>query len=112
MSSNAIVEKSSTTWQDTVQTFVMDLDPASRAAFKAPATPNDCIDVLLATQRRRTRLTRILSLMNPAIAPLKRFESAIDVIVQVNAGIASPIWGPLRIVVTVSVFHIPIIYLH
>ncbi|KAI2604392.1 uncharacterized protein GGS25DRAFT_525677 [Hypoxylon fragiforme] len=105
MSSNAIVEKSSTTWQDTVQTFVMDLDPASRAAFKAPATPNDCIDVLLATQRRRTRLTRILSLMNPAIAPLKRFESAIDVIVQVNAGIASPIWGPLRIVVTLSADH-------
>ncbi|KAI1763557.1 hypothetical protein GGR53DRAFT_497099 [Hypoxylon sp. FL1150] len=34
--------------------------------------------------------------MKPATDPLKRFEGAIGVIVQVKAGVASPIWGPLH----------------
>lgn len=95
------VKNNSKTWQDAVQSFLSSLGPTERAAFRAPASPDDCTAVLLATQRRKTKLTRILDLMKPAIDPLKRFESAIDVIVQVNAGIASPIWGPLRIVITV-----------
>ncbi|KAI0169368.1 hypothetical protein GGR52DRAFT_518637 [Hypoxylon sp. FL1284] len=99
------VEKSSRTWQDAVQSFLSSLGPTERAAFRAPANPDDCMALLLATQRRKTKLTRILDLMKPAIDPLKRFESAIDVVVQVNAGIASPIWGPLRIVVTLAADH-------
>ncbi|KAI0377665.1 hypothetical protein F5Y04DRAFT_263916 [Hypomontagnella monticulosa] len=99
------VEKPSTPWQDAVQSFLLSLSPIEQAAFRAPASPDDCMAVLLATQRRKTKLTRILDLMRPAIDPLKRFESAIDVIVQVNAGIASPIWGPLKIVVTLSADH-------
>ncbi|OTA68753.1 hypothetical protein K449DRAFT_387073 [Hypoxylon sp. EC38] len=102
MTFNASIEKSPTAWKDAVQSFLSSLGPSERAAFQAPATPDDCMAVLLATQRRKTRLARILDLMRPAIDPLKRFESAIDVIVQVNAGIASPIWGPLRIVITLS----------
>ncbi|KAI0150064.1 hypothetical protein F4776DRAFT_604316 [Hypoxylon sp. NC0597] len=99
---SASIVKSPTAWQDAVQAFLSSLGPSERAAFQAPATPDDCMAVLLATQRRKTRLARILDLMRPAIDPLKRFESAIDVLVQVNAGIASPIWGPLRIVITLS----------
>lgn len=94
--------KASTTWQDAVQSFLSSLGPSERAAFQVPTSPDDCMAVLLATQRRKSKLTRLLELMKPAIEPLKRFESAVDVIVQVNAGIASPIWGPLRIVITVS----------
>ncbi|KAI1413142.1 hypothetical protein F5Y13DRAFT_31543 [Hypoxylon sp. FL1857] len=102
MKVDAPVDKCSTKWQDAVQSFLLSLGPSERAAFQAPASPDDCMAVLLATQRRKTKLARILDLMKPAIDPLKRFESAIDVIVQVNAGIASPIWGPLRIVITLS----------
>ncbi|KAI1209282.1 uncharacterized protein F4807DRAFT_102421 [Annulohypoxylon truncatum] len=98
-------EKYSTTWQDAVNSFLSSLAPTERDAFQAPASPDDCMAVLLATQRRKTKLARILDLMRPAIDPLKRFEGAIDVIVQVNAGIASPIWGPLRIVITLSADH-------
>ncbi|KAI1771185.1 hypothetical protein F4818DRAFT_450045 [Hypoxylon cercidicola] len=105
MAFDAGVEKNSRTWQDAVQSFLSTLGPTERAAFRAPANPDDCMAVLMATQRRKNKLTRILDLMKPAIDPLKRFESAIDVIVQVNAGIASPIWGPLRIVVTLSADH-------
>ncbi|KAI0853403.1 hypothetical protein F5Y00DRAFT_270584 [Daldinia vernicosa] len=97
--------KASTTWQDAVQSFLSSLGPSERAAFQVPTSPDDCMAVLLATQRRKSKLTRILELMKPAIEPLKRFESAVDVIVQVNAGIASPIWGPLRIVITLSADH-------
>lgn len=95
----------STTWQDAVNSFLSSLGPSERGAFQAPASPDDCIALLLATQRRKSKLARILDLIKPAIDPLKRFESAIDVIVQVNAGIASPIWGPLRIVITLSADH-------
>ncbi|KAI5864936.1 hypothetical protein GGS23DRAFT_604380 [Durotheca rogersii] len=95
----------SDSWQHAVQSFVSGLGPAERAGFRAPASPDDCMAVLLATQRRKTKLARILDLMRPAIDPLKRFESAIDVVVQVNAGIASPIWGPLRVVVTLCADH-------
>lgn len=102
MKSDDYVGKPSTPWQDAVESFLLSLGPIERAAFRAPASPDDCMAVLLATQRRKTKLTKILDLIRPAIDPLKRFESAIDVVVQVNAGIASPIWGPLKIVVTVS----------
>ncbi|OTB19248.1 hypothetical protein K445DRAFT_314130 [Daldinia sp. EC12] len=95
----------SITWKDAVQSFLSDLGPNERAGFQVPASPDDCMAVLLATQRRKSKLSRILELMRPAIEPLKRFESAVDVIVQVNAGIASPIWGPLRIVITLCADH-------
>ncbi|KAI1375324.1 hypothetical protein F4677DRAFT_446406 [Hypoxylon crocopeplum] len=101
----SIVDKPATTWQIAVQSFLVSLGPTERAVIRAPTSPADCMAVLVASQRRKTKLARILDLMRPAIDPLKRFESAIDVIVQVNAGIASPIWGPLRIVVTLAADH-------
>ncbi|KAI1383889.1 uncharacterized protein F4822DRAFT_438681 [Hypoxylon trugodes] len=106
MTLDASFGHTSEAWQDAVRSFLSSLGPFERAAFLAPANPDDCMNVLLATQRRKSKLARILGLMKPAIDPLKRFESAIDVIVQVNAGIASPIWGPLKIVVTLSADHL------
>jgi hypothetical protein len=91
----------SPSWQNAVDLYLSRLKPAERGAFKAPANAQECIALLTKTQRRKTKLTRILDLLRPAIDPLKRFEGAIDVVVQVNAGIASPIWGPLRVVITV-----------
>ena len=34
--------------------------------------------------------------------PLKCFEGAIDVLVQINGGVACPIWDPLRVAITVK----------
>ncbi|KAI8961915.1 hypothetical protein F5Y11DRAFT_207754 [Daldinia sp. FL1419] len=105
MASNASPEEPPTTWQDAVQSFLSGLSPSERASFQVPSSPDDCMGVLVATQRRKSKLTRILEMMRPAIEPLNRFESAIDVIVQVNAEIASPIWGPLRIAITLAADH-------
>ncbi|KAI8629690.1 hypothetical protein F5Y19DRAFT_74123 [Xylariaceae sp. FL1651] len=92
----------SSSWQHAVESYLSRLKPTERGAFKAPASAQDCIALLVKTQRRKTKLTRILDLLRPAVDPLKRFEGAIDVVVQVNAGIASPIWGPLRVVINLA----------
>ncbi|KAI1455802.1 hypothetical protein F4805DRAFT_468530 [Annulohypoxylon moriforme] len=83
MKLNGPIEEHSKTWQDAVNSFLSSLGPAERDAFQTPASPDDCMAVLLATQRRKTKLARILSLIRPVIGPLKRFEGAIDVIVQI-----------------------------
>lgn len=46
-----------------------------------------------------------MELMRPLIDPLKRFEGAIDVLIQTHGGVASPIWGPLRMAVTLANDH-------
>ncbi|KAI0141528.1 hypothetical protein GGR57DRAFT_509178 [Xylariaceae sp. FL1272] len=58
------------------------LKPGERSAFKAPATAEDCIALLVRTQRRKSKLERILTLLRPAIDPLERLQSAIDIVVQ------------------------------
>ncbi|KAI9154811.1 hypothetical protein HJFPF1_07368 [Paramyrothecium foliicola] len=92
--------QTSPAWQHAVRSVVSRLPPAQRAMVALPANADDCISLLVETQRRKSKLMRLLSLMKSAIEPLKKFEGAIDVLVQVNAGIASPIWGPLRIAIT------------
>ncbi|KAI3319310.1 hypothetical protein HD806DRAFT_290164 [Xylariaceae sp. AK1471] len=100
--SSTLATGDSPSWQNAVDSYLSRLKPAERGAFKAPASAQECIALLTKTQRRKTKLMRILDLLRPALDPLKRFEGAIDVVVQVNAGIASPIWGPLRVVITLA----------
>jgi hypothetical protein len=104
MASHSSTTGDSPSWQNAVDSYLSRLKPTERGAFKAPASAQDCISLLTKTQRRKAKLARILELLRPAIEPLKRFEGAIDVVVQVNAGIASPIWGPLRVVITVGLW--------
>lgn len=88
-------------WEQVVVTYLDHLSPESREQFRAPTTVDECLQVLSLHRVRKRRFTRIFEFLQPLISPLKRFEGAIDVIVQTNAGIASPIWGPLRIAITV-----------
>ncbi|KAF4181912.1 hypothetical protein CNMCM8694_009355 [Aspergillus lentulus] len=57
-------------WEEAVTKYVKSLDPDKQREFQVPATVEACL------------------------------QGTIDVIVQVNAGIASPIWGPLRMAFT------------
>ena len=61
-----------------------------------------CLDMIIQAQRRKKCFTRLLELVRPSIDPLKRSEGAIDIIVQTHSGIASLIWGPLRMVIIVD----------
>lgn len=60
------------------------------------------MQVLESKSSRKKGFTRLLQVFKPFIDPLKRFEGAIDVVIQTNAGIGSPIWGPLRLAITVG----------
>ncbi|OTB02990.1 hypothetical protein M426DRAFT_188767 [Hypoxylon sp. CI-4A] len=92
-------------WHDSAQSLISSLGLAERAAFQVPASPDDCIATLIVTQHQKTKLERIFNLIGPTIIPLERFEKAVSVIIQVDTGIESPVWGPLRIVVTLSAAH-------
>ena len=61
-----------------------------------------CLDMIIQAQGRKKCFARLLEFVRPSIDPPKRFEGAIDIITQTHGGIASPIWGPLRMVITVG----------
>lgn len=89
------------TWEEAVAKYVKSLDPDKQREFQAPATVEACLQVLSINGTRKRGFTRIAKFLEPVIDPLKRLEGTLDVIVQVNCGIASPIWGPLRMAITV-----------
>lgn len=89
-------------WHQAVTDYTNTLTPSQQREFKAPATVEQCLQILTDNRTRKKAFTRILELVRPIVDPLKRFEGAIDVVVQISSGIASPIWGPLRLVITVG----------
>lgn len=99
--------QSTDSWEEAVANYVKSLEPDKRRDFQAPTTVEECLQVLSTFNTRKS--TRVFEFLRPVIDPLKRLEGTIDVVVQVNSGIASPIWGPLRMAITVrlSVFTIP-----
>jgi hypothetical protein len=87
-------------WQMAVETHLASLTASQKAAFVAPASADDCMK-LIAKSHRVRGVSRVLNVMRPIIDPLRRFEAVIDVLVQTNGGLCSPIWGPLRFAITV-----------
>lgn len=87
-------------WQIAVQSHLASLTTTQRAGFQATASPDECLKLMVSSHRERS-FTRILNLLRPIIEPLKRFENVVDVLVQTNGGIGSPIWGPLRFAIMV-----------
>ena len=81
----------------------LSLPEVQKAAFKLPADEDEmCSDMIIQAQERKKCFTRLLELVRPLIGPLKRFEGAIDIIVQTHDGIANLIWDPFRMVITVA----------
>lgn len=87
-------------WQIAVETHLASLTTSQRAAFVAPANADDCMKIITKSHRVRG-LSRVLNVMRLVIDPLRRFEAVIDVLVQTNGGLCSPIWGPIRFAIMV-----------
>lgn len=92
-------------WQRAVHQHLSQLPDAQKAASKVPANAGMCLDMIIQAQGRKRGFIRLMELIRPLIEPLKHFEGAIDVIMQTHGGIASPIWGPLRMVITMASDH-------
>jgi hypothetical protein len=88
------------TWQYAVEKHLSCLSGTQRARFVAPANADECLELIRQAQGRK-KYERFMVALRPLIEPLKRFEGSIDVLVQAQSCIASPVWGPLRMVVTV-----------
>ena len=98
-------QSSSEAWQLAVQHYLSSLPNGQKAGFKIPANASTCLDIITQAQGRKRGFTRLMDLLKPLIDPLKRFEAAIDVIMQTHGAIASPIWGPLRMAITMASDH-------
>lgn len=92
-------------WQLAVEVYLSSLPESQKAAFRIPANPGVCLEMIIQAQGRKKGFTRLMGLLKPLIEPLKRFEGAIDIIMQTHGAIASPIWGPLRMVITMASDH-------
>ncbi|KAF8854808.1 hypothetical protein BDZ45DRAFT_596539, partial [Acephala macrosclerotiorum] len=92
-------------WEQAVQAHLASLTPSQQATFKPPANAEDCLDILTKSQRRRG-YTKVLDAIRPVIQPLKRFENVIDVIIQTNGAMGSPIWGPVKLALMAAYDHL------
>lgn len=89
-------------WKYAIDRYLSRLSDAQRKTFSTHATPEECLDLIRQAQGRK-KYDRFIVALRPLIEPLKRFEGSIDVLVQAQSGMASPIWGPIRMVVTVGI---------
>ena len=91
-----------TAWQIGVDQYFSRLPPNLKQAVKAPASADDCLQLLYVAQAKNRKFDRIVAILQPLIEPLKRFESSVDVLVQTYSSIASPIWGPVKLLLTIA----------
>ena len=92
-------------WQLAVERHLAALPESQKAGFTAPANPDACLNLIIQAQGRKKGFTRLMELMRPLIDPLKRFEGAIDVLIQTHGALLSPVWGPLRLAITVRLLN-------
>ncbi len=90
-------------WESSVAKFLSSLSDAQRKAFEVPASPEQCLILVQQIQARKKGYDRLVVVLEPLISPLKRFEGSLDVLSQSHT-LGSPIWGIMRIFITVS-FH-------
>ncbi|MCJ1385859.1 hypothetical protein MMC17_008983 [Xylographa soralifera] len=99
----------SAAWQLALEKHLATLSLDHRASFLASTSAEDCVDIIRAASQKRHKrdsFVRVLEALRPIIEPLKRFEGAIDVLVQTNGVFCSPIWGPIRMVITMVGDHL------
>ncbi|KAI9794412.1 MAG: hypothetical protein M1816_005482 [Peltula sp. TS41687] len=97
--------QNSETWNEAVNKYKKRLTTKQCAEFERPASAAECLNLLQNVQFHPRKLTKTLNILQPVVEPLKRFEGVVDVLVQTSSGIASPIWGPLRLAITVICNH-------
>ncbi|MCJ1312013.1 hypothetical protein MMC25_005687 [Agyrium rufum] len=89
-------------WSVVLQRHLSSLPKEQQTSLKDTANAEACLDVVRRARSRRKGYDRLLFALQDLIDPIKRFEGVVDVIVQVNCGIASPVWGPLRLALTLA----------
>ena len=92
-------------WQLAVERHLAALPESQKAGFTSPANPDACLNLIIQAHGRKKGFTRLMELMRPLIDPLKRFEGAIDVLIQTHGALLSPVWGPLRLAITVRLLN-------
>jgi hypothetical protein len=88
-------------WSLGVERFVATLPPEHRATFKAPANSHECMQLIDKARLRNRKFDRLARILQPLVDPLRRFEASIDILIQTNSTFASPVWGPLKAVLTI-----------
>lgn len=90
-------------WEKGVQRHLASLTPAERTAFMIPATADDCMaNIQVVRHRNRQSYRKMIEAIVPLIPQLRRFEGAIDGVYQLSPRLPSPVWGPVRAVITVG----------
>lgn len=62
--------QSQSNWKMAIDSYLSRLKPEQAAAFKAPSSLQECLDVLVKTESKRPRMSRITGLFQPLIDPL------------------------------------------
>jgi hypothetical protein len=88
-------------WSLGVERFIATLPPEHRATFKAPANSDECMQLINKARLRNRKFDRLARILQPLVDPLRRFEASIDILIQTNSTFASPVWGPLKAVLTI-----------
>lgn len=89
-------------WQLGIDRYLATLPADLKHTFRAPASAEECLQLLQNVKTRNRKFDRVVNLLQPLIEPLKTFEASVDVLVQTYSSIASPIWGPLRVLITIA----------
>lgn len=74
------------------------LDPNQQAIFKTNVDASEIVRVLQAIGESSGSISRLVVFSEKVVQPFWQFNNALDVIVQVNAGIGSPLWAPIKII--------------
>lgn len=94
-------QKATNAWHLAVEKHIKALPPEYRTAFRSPANAEDCLLLIQDASMRNRGFDKLAILLKPLIDPLKRFEESVDVLIQTYSSVASPVWGPLRAVITI-----------
>lgn len=77
------------------------LDPNQQDVFKSTVDASEIVRVLQGVRESHGSISRLVAFSEKVVQPFWQFNNALDVIVQVNAGIGSPLWAPIKIILQV-----------
>jgi hypothetical protein len=74
------------------------LTVGERNIFRSAIKPAEIIAVLEKTKESKSSISRLSRLNESVAQPFLNFGVVIDTVVQLNPGIAAPIWAPIRVI--------------
>lgn len=89
-------------WPLGVQQHLESLSPTQRAACKAPINTNTCLNIIIRAQGRERGSSQLVEFTRPPIDPPKTCSRCIC---AKSCAFVSPIWGPIRMALTLISDH-------